>query len=543
MDRIKSFIKKLEEVAFNASKFLWRWVPVKVKNVPLVDKAKGFVVKDNKSKRDRLIIWALVLVLGYVGWKTFFPAQQKETYARTVVERGGVVSKVTGTGKVTAEDYAALSFGSTGIVQRIAVEVGDMVKPDEFLANLDTTGLQGQVKQAKGSLQAAKASLEKVERGFDVQIAQQQLANAQSSLELSQNTLENTMTSTKQDIISSENQVKISNQSLASAQQQLQNLEASTGQDVIISGIQADKAEEARSNVSQAEQAQRDNADFDMQIASENEVKSQITRQQQLDQQMNALREKALLADNSRSTLTSTKAKADTSLDSAKNQVTQSENQLSLQELQAQQKLEDKPSDIKSVKGQILQSEGTLDQAENVLEKSVIRAPFAGTILSIATKENETYSGTVGPFLQIANLETLRIEVDISETDILQVQDAQKVQIDFDGLPGEIFDGQVVRVDPGPKVVQGVVNYNIMISYPADKRIRLGMTANVEIITGQQDNALYIPIRAILEENNKQYVRVKEGSTYTKREVRLGIQGDSTVEVIEGITEGEAIYY
>ena len=543
-----TFIKKIRQHLSSyldtAGTFIWRrWTPKTIKNIPLIQKTKDFVRKENKSRKQRIILWGVIIGVVVVAWYSFSPKKTKQTFIQAKVQSGEVVSKISATGKITSKDQVKLTFGSSGIVDNIPVEVGGKVKKGELLASLDTIGLKAQIKQARGGLQAAKASLEKAVRGFDVQIAQQQLENAKTALDLSQNNLANTLKTTQQDITVSENQMKMSNQSLAATQDQLENLENTTSEDVIIASIQKEKAEEYRSNLEQVSKITKDSADSDMEIAREQEVKVKMQRQQTLDQQLSTLQDKSLQTDNSRLSYETAKIKAETSRDTAENQVVQNSGQVNLSQIQAQEKIVNKPSDIKSVQGQILQAEGSLEQAEHVLENSELYAPFSGTILSIATKENETYSSALGSFIEMANLDELQIEVDVSETDIMQVKEGQDVTLDFDGLPDEKFSGEVKSIDPGPEIVQGVVNYKVTITYEANTRIRLGMTANVEIITGQKDNALYVPIRAILLEDGKQYVRVKKGDSFEKREVKLGLQGDSTYQILEGVTEGEEILY
>ena len=71
------------------------------------------------------------------------------------------------------------------------------------------------------------------------------------------------------------------------------------------------------------------------------------------------------------------------------------------------------------------------------------------------------------------------------------------------------------------------------------------MTANIRITTDQKDNVLIIPQRAVLSENNKEFVRVLTDAKkikHEKREVKTGLRGDDgMIEINEGLNEGEEI--
>ena len=538
-------IKPLENAGFRIAQWGWRYTPDRVKRIGPLGKLKSLATKEKKTFKDKLILWGIVLLIAFVGWKIVGPKKVEEEFIEAKVKSGEVTSKVSVTGKVSSEYEVDLSFGSSGTIERIVVEEGEAVKEGDFLAAIDTTVLEAQIKQAKGSIQSANANLEKLQRGYDVAIAQQQSAISQADLELSQKSLENTIKTNEQDFNIAKNKVDQSNQSVASSQEQLHHLESTTGQDVMIASLQEEKADEYESNLGRAgvDRGTRKNAEFDHEIAQEQKVKAEMSRQQQIDQQKSSLLDLALKSDDSRSSLESTKVKAEVSTDTAENQVVKSSGQASLTELQLQQIVANKPSDVKSLRGQILQSQGTLEQAEDALEKAKLYAPFEGTIITINGEVGEMNSSAAGSFVTVADLEHLQIEVDVSETDIVAIAHGQKVLMDFDAVLGEIFEGVVSKINPGPVEIQGVVNYKVTITFKSDERIKLGMTANIEIITGEEDNSLYVPIRAIFEEDDIEFVRVKKGNKITKKEVKLGIQGDTTVEILEGVEEGDTVVF
>ena len=71
--------------------------------------------------------------------------------------------------------------------------------------------------------------------------------------------------------------------------------------------------------------------------------------------------------------------------------------------------------------------------------------------------------------------------------------------------------------------------------------LKPGMFASAFIVTGRKDNALVIPRDAVLQDESLHIVYVKEGCGYHKHIIRLGLQSDRFVEVIEGLMPGAEI--
>ena len=123
----------------------------------------------------------------------------------------------------------------------------------------------------------------------------------------------------------------------------------------------------------------------------------------------------------------------------------------------------------------------------------------------------------------------------------------QKARIEVDAYPGETFSGEVIDVAPRPDPAS-FVNSNIKV-YTTKVRIdgiarqlRPGMTARVEIRVTERDNAVTVPVEAILQYDGKDYVAVKRPDRAIEwRDVTLGESNRVEVEVKQGINPGERV--
>ena len=91
------------------------------------------------------------------------------------------------------------------------------------------------------------------------------------------------------------------------------------------------------------------------------------------------------------------------------------------------------------------------------------------------------------------------IEVDVAESDIVEVKEGQEVQLTFDALDSdEIFYGRVERIDPASTVIQDVVYYKVEISLEeVDSRFKRGMSIGI----GSKRSVAIIPNRLVRQKS------------------------------------------
>lgn len=113
----------------------------------------------------------------------------------------------------------------------------------------------------------------------------------------------------------------------------------------------------------------------------------------------------------------------------------------------------------------------------------------------------------------------------------------------LDAFPGETFAGTVFYIAPSDTNTQGVVSYQIKISFDKpDPRLKSGLTANIDIQTKHKDNVLILPQYAILQNDNGTFVEVLENNVTKQIPVTLGIADQNgNVEVVSGVSESKQV--
>jgi len=199
-------------------------------------------------------------------------------------------------------------------------------------------------------------------------------------------------------------------------------------------------------------------------------------------------------------------------------------------------------TDIDLSQAEVNQARAKVAEAQAKISKIILKAPVAGTITAVEKEVGETAQAN-SVIVSMISDGVFQVEANVSETEIAKVSLGDKVVMTLDALgPEEEFAGQIVKIDPAETVVSGVIYYRINSVFDAeDERIKSGMTVNLDIETDKKENVLYLPYYLIKEKNNHRYVLVLSGKEVKERTIKTGLEGETAIEIIEGLEEGEEI--
>ena len=201
--------------------------------------------------------------------------------------------------------------------------------------------------------------------------------------------------------------------------------------------------------------------------------------------------------------------------------------------------------DLTPLRTAIQQATVAYEKARNDLQNVQIVAVATGTIAEVIPSIGEQIAQNAVTIRMIGT-ETYTIEAQVSEADISRVAVGQTASITLDAYGDDIqFHGIVAAKHPAETRIQDAVYYQISVEVkPAGKDVKPGMTANVTIKTGERQNVLVIPLRAVRTSSNgkRKTVRVLENGVAREQSVELGLKGDEgRVEVTSGLSEGQRV--
>jgi HlyD family secretion protein len=212
------------------------------------------------------------------------------------------------------------------------------------------------------------------------------------------------------------------------------------------------------------------------------------------------------------------------------------------------------------------QSKANLVKAQDDLTKTTIYSPIDGRVIALNAKEGEVViTGTMnnpGSVIGIiADMADINAEVDVDETEIVNIRVGQRAVLRVDALPGKEYTGKVIEVGSSGynRANQPDITFfkvKVLLDHPDDS-LRARMSVRAEISTATHPNTLAVPIQAVVEREDEgdakgarkdsqapkshKVVFVVTGGKAHQRTVETGLSDETSVELTAGVKAGEQV--
>jgi len=197
-------------------------------------------------------------------------------------------------------------------------------------------------------------------------------------------------------------------------------------------------------------------------------------------------------------------------------------------------------SEIKVKEGDIVE-EGT------VLIKTTsgdeIKSKISGEVVNLNVEEKAQVMAGI-KLLEVVDYDNLEIKVKVDEYDIASLDKGKDASIKIGAINKEI-KGNIGSIAKEGQIINGVTFFTATIDLEKDESVRIGMSAEVKVISNKVGGVVTLPMTAIqFDENNKPYVlKNGENDTVINAEIVTGINDGTTVEVKSGLVSEETILY
>lgn len=477
----------------------------------------------NKLKNIKKIYWIIalvVVVLGAGGFLTYrywyLPSQEMvsedSTLQTATARRGDIILYAAGAGELIPSAEVDLSFDISDGVQEELVEllvgVGDEVEAGDVLARLDDSGRQENLKEAQRDLR---------ELTSPSAIAELEMDLAETRIEL-EDDIANLVGLISPAVYKAEGYVEEYTEALADAQ----------------GTYDADPSDENQALLKSVEQS--------LKWANSNlQVQWEYYEEEYLPENF----EDYYWDGDKKVYFTDAPTEADIALVRAQislSEATITELEVLLEALNNDEELPEEATGSKA--SAIRQARQAVEDALEDLEATNLIAPISGTVTEINVDVSEMIGNEV--VMVISDLTPPTLEAYFDESDWKNVQEGFPVEVIFDALPDNVFEGQVVHVDPGlvnqsnTTVVYAVVELDT--SGTGWGELPVGSAAGVDVIGGRAEDAILVPVEALREISEGEYaVFVMEDGEPRMKMVEVGLQDLIYAEVISGLSVGDVV--
>lgn len=481
-------------------------------------------------------------------------AEEEPEVQTSVARRGSIVISATAAGTVIPDKEVVLGFPSSGTLAELLVGVGDEVAAGDILARLDDGDAQqalanAQIQLAQAAMKTDASSTETGISFDDISIEQ-----AQINLDQAQKALDELLNWQPDD-----DDIALAEANLAAAEagyNAARGQEAASGSSITVNNVNVEQAqrnlESTQENWDTAHDPGRDWELGDPRLADRLEAERAAADEalQRAQENLTIAQANYNAAVSSANSSSSANAQsnvlnAQLALEAAmsgpsEDEIEAAEAAVRQAELNLKQALLNEESNDLS----LAQAQLNRQAAQEAVDQTELLAPMDGTVMAISASVGESAGAGL---ITLADLGQPLLEVFLDETDMNMVGLGYDVEVVFDALPDDVFEGQVVQINPqlvnqnGLTVVRALVQLDTA-SFAKPPTLPVGMNATVEVIGGRTENAVLVPVEALREITDGQYaVFVMEDGEPVLRMVEVGLVDFSFAEIVSGLQAGETV--
>ncbi len=215
-------------------------------------------------------------------------------------------------------------------------------------------------------------------------------------------------------------------------------------------------------------------------------------------------------------------------------------------------------AELKAKRAGYEQEKNKEKKGEDQIAKTRITAPAAGLVV-YATSALATWRGNTQPLeegqevrerqdlIHLPTAASFMAEIKVHESSLKKISPGMPARLTVDALPGQSFSGTVAKIAPLPDAQSIFLNpdlkvYRTEIHLEGEgSDLRTGMSCRAEIVISRYEDALFVPVQAVLKVRGEPTVYVRGASGWEARKVEIGQDNNRMVRIIAGVSESEEV--
>jgi HlyD family secretion protein len=495
------------------------------------------------------------------------PALERPTYT---VQRDSIDQVLSVNGRVTPVDLTRLSFKRDGRVNTVAFARGDTVKQGDLLAELQQEEQLDELREAQDGLVQARRDLENAQKEQAKKIEQAQLAVDNANEDLAR-----VLPGGEDDPI------RIAQQELADAQREAKDNGDSGSEAKTEAEYNVLKAAEALQDSQKAREKAFWNNDWAQKYGTDpanpysidpvtgKKIPNKLTDDQKdafadaLTQADRALREAERAVEQAKRAADKAHEAEIVTNDQATQKVQEAQRKLdsmidgkgNKDLIEAQRKVKDaqlaleeaQTGSYNAQQKAVEDAQRRLDKAQKKVEDGRIVAPRNGELLAISISEGDNVTA-FDPLIEIADPSQLEVASELSAEQMKRLAEGQPVEINTLSRPDVIMPA-IIRQMPAPygsggsgAVQEQDRTTRFKILDLKGQEVEAGVTiVKIRIVLEHKDNVLWLPPDAVRSFEGRRFVVVRDGDRERRVTVKIGIETEDKIEIVEGLKAGDVI--
>ncbi|MFA6250569.1 MAG: efflux RND transporter periplasmic adaptor subunit [Candidatus Shapirobacteria bacterium] len=187
----------------------------------------------------------------------------------------------------------------------------------------------------------------------------------------------------------------------------------------------------------------------------------------------------------------------------------------------------------------------TVEIQNIALKYATIYTPISGIVTAVDQPNAGINVTPATATFTIIDPQSLYFESEIDQEDVSRVSLSQAASVNLDSFPDTTHSSRITYISFTPVSGQTSTTYHIRFELPVDNsslNYRLGMAGDATISLKEAQNTLTVPVEAVYEDSQIQYVLVKKADNQVvEQPVKTGIESDIDIEILEGLSESDQV--
>lgn len=182
--------------------------------------------------------------------------------------------------------------------------------------------------------------------------------------------------------------------------------------------------------------------------------------------------------------------------------------------------------------------------ADMAIKESRLYTPIDGIVVAIDQPLPGINITPATATITVINPNSLYFRSEIDQQEVIKLVQGQEASIKLDSFDQNEIQSKLNYIAFTPVSGQSSTVYEIRFELPVDNQnlnYRLGMDGDVTILIKDKTDVLTIPLEAINDDNGQSFIWLKVGDKLEKRNIKIGIETDTRVEVLEGLNQNDQV--
>ncbi len=197
------------------------------------------------------------------------------------------------------------------------------------------------------------------------------------------------------------------------------------------------------------------------------------------------------------------------------------------------------PTKLDEIKAQLKDLAAQRNESLLALNRTSIKTPISSLLNKLKAKKGD-FVAVGDPVAQILEIDTVKVTVGVPESDVASIFDLEEAAVIIEALGKQRVKGEKLFLSRKPSTLARLFDLELKVSNP-DRRILPGMFARVELVKNVHEDALAVPLYAIITQDTKHFVFIEKNDHAEKRKVALGTLIGSEIHITSGLQPGEKV--